>query len=93
MLQSFIINPVTGEEIPPILSSEVLTSTPNSDKFPKPNIILNPKMSMPPPPSNGYVSNQPVPKIISPTSPINSNGYVTHSMFNVSFFFRILTKS
>lgn len=34
-------------------------------------------------PSSGYVT-QPPPKVISPVSPINSNGYVTHSMLNVS---------
>lgn len=62
----------------PILNSSgmVPTSTPIAVK---PNIVVNPKLPMP---SNGYVT-QPPPKIATPLSP-NSNGYVTHSMFNVS---------
>lgn len=72
--QTFIIDPVTGKEIPLILEppEPMPTSTPIPDKGPKPSSM----------PSNGYVS-QPIPRIISPVSPLG-NGYVTHSMFNVS---------
>lgn len=78
-----MINPVTGLEESPIINSQeqMPTSTPIADKCPKPNVIFNPKMSMP---SNGYVT-QPPPKIISPVPP-NMNGYVTQAMFSVSLF-------
>lgn len=84
--QIFNINSLIGKEISPKLTVPTVmqTSTPMSDKFQKPNIILNPKM---PKPSSGYVS-QPLVKVISPASPMNNNGYVTpHTMFNVSYSF------
>lgn len=72
------------KEVQPILMSPDLmsTSTPIVDKICTPNIIPNAKVPMP---SSGYVSQPPI-KLASPVVPSsgNGNGYVTHSMFNVS---------
>lgn len=63
---------------PILISPESMSaSTPVVEKFiTKPNIILNPKTA-----SSGYVAP---PMIHSTPIPVNSNGYVTHSMLNVS---------
>lgn len=61
------------------------------EKIKKTNIIQSPKT---PVASSGYVSQPPI-KIASPVLP-SENGYVTHSMFNVSssqrlFFWNLST--
>lgn len=56
-------------------------STPVIDKVKAPTVILAHRQ-----PLNGYVI-QPSSKIITTVTP-NSNGYVTHSMLNVSVYFK-----
>lgn len=71
------------KEISPTLRKPDMmqASTPVSDKNSRPTFLLNHKQ-----PSNGYVI-QPSAKVISPVLPSNNNGYVTHSMLNVSPLF------
>lgn len=68
----------TGRELILISPGEMSASTPIAEKYPKPNITMNPKPMV----SSGYVS---APSTFNPNPVPNiSSGYVTHSILNVS---------